>query len=278
MISPSGLLLKGPGIFIPVFFLSLQPAILSGQVLCQGSGSAALGGSFVCLQDPVCSFQNQAGMGFVERSSISVQHGRPFLLNDLGISTISGQFRAGRGAIGIAASTTGLRGFSQSSLWLSCGQSLHPQISAGVGLHFWSTSLRDQLLFAPGLGFTMGLQLRFLKTWVLGARLSHPFAWSRHPYAFKKTMGLQCGFARSIFDVGQLYAQVNIQPGDPIILCSGAQWKLNRQIIFRTGIRSGPLTFTWGIQLRFKKCLIDFSSMFRGDTGLSPLSAICYEW
>lgn len=278
MISPSGLMLRRPGKFIPVFFLLLPQISLPGQVLVQGSGSAALGGSFVCLQDPMCAYQNQAGLGYAERSSISIQHVRPFLLRDLGISSISGQFRAGKGAMGIAASTVGLSGLRQSSLWLSCGQRLHPQISAGVGLHFWSTSLREQFLYAPGLGFTMGLQVRFSKTWILGARLSHPFAWSRHPYAFQDPMGLQCGFARTFFDVGQLFAQVDILPGEPIILCSGAQWKLNRQITFRTGVRSGPLTFSWGIKVRFNKCLMEFSSMYCGDTGLSPLSALSYEW
>lgn len=278
MISLLGLMLKGPGKFIPVFFLSLQQAALPGQVLRQGTGSAALGGSFVCLQDHMCSFQNQAGLGFVERSSLSIQHARPFLLRDLGISSLSAQVQAGKGAIGMAASTMGLKGLRQSSLWLACGQRFHPQITAGVGLHFWSTSIRDQFLFAPGLGYTMGLQIRFRKTWILGARLSHPFAWSRSPNGIRKSMGLQCGFARSIFDVGQVYAQANIQPGIPIILSSGAQWKLNRQIIFRTGIRSGPLTFTWGLQLSFSNFLIEFSGIYSSDTGLSPLSALSYEW
>lgn len=278
MISPWGLMLKGPGMIIPVFFLLLQHAALAGQVISQGTGSAALGGCFVCLQDPKCSLQNQAGLGFLERSSISIQHGRPFLLKDLGISSLSGQFRAGKGAIGMAAATVGLNGLSQSSLWLSCGQRLHPQISAGVGLHIWSTSIRNQFLFAPGLGFTMGLQVRLSDSWILGTRLSHPFAWSRHPYGFRKPMGLQCGFARSIFDVGQLYAQVNIEPGFPITLCSGAQWKLNGQILFRTGIRSGPLSFTWGMVLKFQKYLIEFSGIYSSDTGLSPLSGLSYEW
>ena len=278
MISPSGLLLKGPGIVIPVFFLSLLHATTAGQVLCHGAGSAAQGGAFVCLQDPMCVVQNQAGLGFLEQSSVSIQHARPFLLKDLGISSLSGQFRTGKGALGIAASTLGLKGLSQSSLWLACGLRFHPHISAGAGLHLWSTSTREQFFHAPGLGFTLGLQVKFRKTWMLGARLSHPFAWSRHPFAFQNTMGLQCGFARSIFNVGQLYAQVQVQPGDPIILCSGARWKLNRQIAFRAGIQSGPPCFTWGIQLRFRKCLLELSGMYRGDTGLSPISALSYEW
>jgi hypothetical protein len=271
--------MKGPGKLIPVFFLSLLQANLSGQVEWPGAASAALGGSFVCRQDYMCSSQNQAGLGFAEHSSISIQHGRPFLIRELGITSLSGQFRTGKGALGISFATTGLKGLRQSSFWLACGLKLHPRVSAGAGLHFWNTSIREQAFFAPGIGFSLGLQVRIRDRWKLGVRLNDPAAWSQPPEAFAdESMSLETGAACSIFNVGQLFAELHIKPGMPIILCGGAEWSLNRQIVFRTGISSGPYTFSWGISFRFKRCVADFSFRYRSQTGLSPLSALSYEW
>jgi len=96
MISPPGWMLKRPGILIPVFFLSLVYGPVIGQVQWPGTAAAALGNSYVCRQGYMCTIQNQAGLGFIEQSSISIQHGRPYLLKELGISSISGQFISGQ--------------------------------------------------------------------------------------------------------------------------------------------------------------------------------------
>jgi hypothetical protein len=225
------------------------------------------------------SCQNQAGLGFSEHSSISLQHGRPFLLKELGVSTLEGQIRTGKGALGTSLSTLGLRGLRKSSFWLAYGQRLHPRISAGLGLHFWNTSIPEQAIFAPGISFALGLQLRIREQWKLGARIFHPFAWERHPDApLDRSMRIECGFAYSFFSVASLYSELHVYPGNPLILCGGAEWLLKRQIRFRTGIRSEPLTISWGILLAFKNCTAEFSCAYRSETGLSPTSAFCYDW
>ena len=279
MISQLGLKLKRPGIWIPVFFLSLMQARLCGQVQWPGCASAALGGAFVCLEGPLSSSQNQAGLGFTEHSSISIQHGRPFLLEELGVSTLSGEFCTERGALGILFSTLGLHGLRKSTFWLAYGQRLHPRVSAGLGLHFWNTSILEQVLFAPGLSFALGLQARIREQWKLGARILHPLVWERLRDApGDRSMRIECGFSYSFFSVASLYAELHVHPGAPLIMCGGAEWILNRQIRLRTGMRNEPLTFSWGILLAFKNCTVAFSCAYRSEMGLSPTSAFSYEW
>lgn len=279
MILPSGLMFKRPGMFIPVFFLAFMQASLQGQVQWTGSTPAALGGSFVCLDGPASSSLNQAGLGFAERSSVSVQHERPFLLKELGISALSGQFRTGEGALGIWLSTMGLHGLRQSSFWLAFGRRLHPRISAGVGLHCWSTSLKEQLFYAPGISFALGLQVRINETWRLGARVFHPVAWTRWPRGPEQSStSIEAGFAYSFFKVARLYTDLHVKPGAPLVLCGGTEWTLNRTVLFRTGIRSSPFTFSWGIEVRLKKCMAAFSCTYITQTGWSPSSALSYEW
>jgi hypothetical protein len=268
-----------PGKLIPVFFLSMLYASLSGQHQWPGSASEALGGSFVCLDGYMCSGQNQAGLGFTENSSISLQHAQPFLLRELGISTLSAQFKTGMGALGVMLSTSGLKGLRQSSLWLACGQQLHPHFSAGVGLHFWNFSIPEHAVYAPGISFALGLQLKITEQWRWGVRIFHPVSWTWTPASSPtETVSMETGFAYAVFRVARLYSELHVKPGTPLVLCGGVEWKLDRQILMRTGIRSEPLAFSWGISLGFRSCIAEFSGMYSTKTGLSPSSTLTYAW
>lgn len=279
MISPPWWMLKRPGILIPVFFLCLVHGSVDSQVQWQGTASAALGGSYACMQGYMCTVQNQAGLGTIEQSSISIQHGRPYLLKELGISSISGQFISGKGALGLALSTMGLRGFRQSSLWLAYGLRLHPDISAGVGIHFWNSTINEQLIYAPGISFALGLQIRIQEHWQLGARLFHPAALSsQSDLSQENLMSIEAGFSYSFFKVARIYTDLHIKPGAYITLCSGIEWILKQHTRLRTGICSQPFTFSGGISLNFTKWIVDFSFQYRTDTGISPLTSLTHAW
>jgi len=272
-------MLKRPGILIPVFFLSLVHATVASQVQWPEAASAALGGSFVCTQGYMCASQNQAGLGFIEQSSVSLQHALPYLIKELGISSFSGQFSSGSGALGLALFTQGLQGFRQSSLWLSYGLRLHSNLSAGMGIHLWNSTITEQLIYAPGISFALGLQIKINEQWILGTRLFHPTAWSSQTDLSKdQLMTIEAGFSYSFFRVAQIYSELHIKPETSLILCSGLEWILNQQIRLRTGICSQPFTFSWGISLGFTKWVAEFAFQYRTDTGLSPLTSLTHAW
>jgi len=279
MRSPKRLMLKRPGILLPVFFLSQIYLCAASQVQIPEAASIALGGCFVCLQANMCSSQNQAGLGFIEQSSVSIQHGRPFLLKELGVSSLSGQFISGRGAFGLDLATLGLRGFRQSSLWLAYGLKLHDKISAGLGLHFWNSTITEQFIYAPGFSFALGIQIKFREHWQLGTRLFHPTAWSSQAdLSQKQGMSMETGFSYSFFKVAQIYSELHIKPAAYFMLCGGIEWILKHNIIMRTGISSRPFTFSWGISLNFASWVADFSFQYRADTGLSPYTSLTHAW
>jgi hypothetical protein len=231
------------------------------------------------MQGYWCSGQNQAGLGFIDQSSISLQHSMPYLLKELGISSLAGQFTFPRGALGIVLSTQGLRGFRQNSIWLSYGLRLHPNISAGLGIHLWNTTLTEQLIYAPGISFALGIQIRVNKQWELGARLFHPAGWSaRTELSGQELMSIESGFSYSFFRTSRILFDLHINPGYSIILSSGMEWILNKQINLRVGICNRPFTYSWGISLKFTKWIAEFSFQYRTDTGLSPRTSLTHAW
>ncbi len=270
---------KRPGLLIPVFFLYLFHGTVSCQDQSPGTASAALGGSSVCLRGHWCAGQNQAGLGNIEQSSVTIQHSMPYLLKELGISSLAGQFTFQRGALGAEIETIGLKGFRQSSLWISYGLRLHPHISAGLGIHFWNATLTEQLIYAPGISFALGLQIRINEKWELGGQLVHPAGWSSQTgSSFHQQSSIASGFSYSFFRASRILFDLRINPGHSINLCGGMEWVLNKQINLRVGLCKQPFTYSWGISLKFAKWIAEFSFLYRADTGLSPLTSLTHAW
>jgi hypothetical protein len=279
MISPPRWMLKRPGILLPVFFLSLAHTTLTCQVHLPEAASAALGGCYITRQGFFCANQNQAGLGFIEQSSITIQHCKPYLLKAFGSSSISGQFRTGTGAIGIAMISQGLKGFRQTSLWLSYGMKLHSNISAGVGIHLWNSTLEEQFIYAPGISFALGLQSRLNDQWRLGAGLFHPAGWSASLQRYiGKQLTIAVGCSYSFFKSGHIYTELHIKPERGITVCSGVEWSLSPHTSLRTGICNRPSTFSFGVSLKFTKWIAEFSFQYSADAGLSPFTSLTHAW
>ena len=279
MISPPGLMLKRPGLLIPVFFLSLFPVRATSQWPWPETGSAALGGCYITGHGYSCAGQNQAGLGAIERSSFTFQHCRPYLLKEIGISTLAVQFKAGTGALGISMASRGIKGFRQTSMWLSYGMRLSPGISAGVGIHLWNSALPEKFIYAPGISFAVGLQIRINDHWILGGGLFHPTGWYSQPaFPIQHSMAIETGFSYTFLDSGHLYSEIHVQPGMGLMLCNGLDWTIHQRTVFRTGVSTKPFAFSWGISQEFRGWILEFSFQCRTDSGVAPLTSVTHVW
>jgi hypothetical protein len=272
-------ILKRPGLLIPVFFLLAIQALVSGQIVMPDASTAALGGAFVTRAGFSCAGLNQAGLGAREQNSLTLQHSRPYLLRELGQSSLSGQFLSGTGSLGIVLSTQGIKGLRQSSLWLSYGLKLHPDVSTGMGIHFWNSSLAEQAFHAPGISFALGIRVRIQQQWIVGAHVLHPASWrSLSLPSTSPGMTIAAGFSYTFLKTATIYSEVHIKPRSGIILVEGLEWQLNKKISIRTGFADKPLTFSWGISLLHSKWNIQFAFQYRAKSGTVPLSSLSHDW
>lgn len=279
MMSPLVWMLKRPGLLIPVFFLlHIQPCV-SGQHTWPETSMAALGGAFVTRAGFSCAGLNQACLGAREKNSLTLQHSRPYLLRELGQSSLSGQFVTGNGALGMVLSTQGIKGLRQSSLWLSYGLKLHPDVSAGMGIHIWNTSLPEQAFYATGISFALGIRVRIHQQWILGGHVLHPASWSSLSIpSAPEGMTLAAGFSYTFLKSAIIYSEVHIKPGYGIILVEGLEWHLNKRVSMGAGFSDKPFTFSWGISLRHTKWSIQFAFQYRTTSGTVPFTSLSHVW
>ncbi len=279
MIFPLLWTLKRPGWMIPVFFLLPAQLSVSGQHDWHESGSAALGGAFVTREGYSCAGWNQACLGAIEQHSLSLQHSRPYLLKELGQSSLSGQFTTGNGALGLYLSSHGIKGLRQSSFWLSYGMKLHPNVAAGMGIHLWNSSMAEHLFHASGISFAMGIRARINPQWVLGAHIKHPASWnSRAPAYTHTSMSLATGFSYTFLKSAIIYSEIHIIPPRGISLVEAIEWPLGKGFIMSAGFSSKPISLCWGISLSHSHWRLQFSFQYRSHSGTVPLSTLSHVW
>lgn len=277
MIFPQMWNLIRPGLVIPVFFLSLFP--VSGQIPWQEASVAAVGGSFVTRSGFTNARYNQAGLGWINRNSISLQHIRPFIIDELGISSISGQVPAGEGAFGATLSTFGIRGLCYTSTWLSYGMKLHPGITAGLGIHLWNSSIPEQIIFHPGFSCAMGIQARINDKLVIGGHVMHPACWSADTQGQQMNfMVISAGCSYTFFQTATFHSDLHIMPESHIQMCQGIELELKDRIGINLGMHNRPFSVSGGIVVLHLHWTIHVAFEYMIDSGSTPSSSLTYVW
>jgi len=262
MIFPHKWMLKRPGYILPVFFLSLCTVYVTGQISVLETTAAALGGVYVTRSGFMSASHNQAGLGWIDDHSISLQHCSPFM--KLGISSIAAQVKVQKGALGASISTFGITGLRQSSLWLSFGMKLSPDISAGLGMHFQTYSIPEKSFYHPGLGLALGIQGRINEHWVVGAHI--------------QKMIISAGCSYSFFNTATWYSELHCRPGHPIQFGNGLEWKLHKILRLMIGINNQPFTWSAGLALDHHKWRVDLAFQYVTDTGIIPYTSFHHVW
>lgn len=277
MISPQKWNLKRPGLLIPVFFLSLIP--MSAQLPWPEASIAAIGGCFAARSGYTNARYNQAGLGRINKNSISLQHSLPFIINGLGISSVSGQIQVGEGAFGAAFTTFGIRGLSTSSAWISYGMKLHPGITAGIGIHLWNHSIPERVIFNPGFSCALGIQARVNEKLVIGGHVLHPFYWTANEQSQQaQFMVISAGCSYTFFQSTTFLSDLHIMPDRKIQLCYGLALDIRESIKILFGMHNMPVAISGGIETVHLHWTIHISFEYLIDSGSTPSTSLSYAW
>lgn len=269
--------LKRPGLMIPVFFLSLFP--VSGQLSWPEASVAACGGCFVARSGYTVARYNQAGLGWIDQNSISLQHSLPFIISGLSISSISGQIQVGEGAFGATFSKFGIRGLSSSSAWISYGMKLHPGITAGMGIHLWTHSIPEQVIFHPGFSCAIGIQAKINEKLFIGGHILHPVYWTANEYSQQvQFMVISVGCAYTFFQSTTFHSDLHVMSGKKIQMCHGIVLENQESIKILLGMHNMPMAISGGIELVHLHWTIHISFEYMIDSGSTPSSSLSYAW
>lgn len=268
---------KRPGLLIPVFFLCMLH--LKGQSVAADCSALALGGTFVSRSGTSLPQGNQAGLGDVERTTLSIHHVRPFLAGDLGISSLSIQAAMTHGALGASLIHWGIAGLRHTSFWMAYGIRLSSGWLAGVGIHGWSKSTGEQLLHHPGFSFAAGVQWKVHDRFRWGSHLAHAAGWQsggpgHHALPLKLAMGGSLLVVQGI----TFHLEVVFISGNTFGWRSGMEWDSERGFLMQFGLRPDPLTVSWGCSFIHQNWILQAAVAFGQETGVTPSTALTRAW
>lgn len=274
---PQMRMIKRPGIWIPVFFLCFVPG--AGQSPWKGLPFPAHGGSLAASGGYGSVVQNQAGLGWAMDHSLTILHTRPYLLRELGISSICGQFQTGRGGVGVSFSTLGIPGFRYSEGWVSCGLQIHEVLCAGLGIHFWNTGTAERILHHPGISFALGVQAHASDRLALGAHVFHPAGWPPGPsQTGTGEMMVTAGGAWTLYGDISLYGDLQFTPDGLPVLHHGVALEMDGRILIFNSYIYRPFSISGGIRFILGPLTIHAAFSYRLDAGSTPFSSITYAW
>jgi len=269
--------MKRPGVLIPVFFLSCMSA--GGQFHAGEAIVAATGNSYAARIGLSATSMNQAGLGWVRRTSVSLHHQMPFVTTEVSVSSLAVQFPASRGAFGVSFSGYGIRGLRYSTTWISYGTELHPDVSAGAGIHFRAASIPGEVFYRLGTGCALGIQIRIGDEMMAGAHVMLPVCWSsRSGKRGTGDMTIATGISRTFFQSATLHAEVHIRPGETIRAGVGLEAMIAECVRLCTGFRHSPLTMACGVEVLLRSWSIQIAGEYLLDTGYTPHATLAYTF
>jgi hypothetical protein len=270
-------MLKRPGPWIPVFFLC--PCLVMAQSDGTATSVAALGGTFLVRTGYAMARHNQAGLGHLTLNSFSIQHTRPFLLDELGISSLSIQIPFSHGGAGTTLSHYGIRGLGYTSAWIASGIRVFEEWCMGVGLQFWNFSYPGQPFHHSGFSFAAGLSVEISELIQLGAHLSHPAGFfPGTPVHLSPPATLTIGGSWSLFSTAVYYVEMEFQSGQQIRLKHGLEWKAGEMLLVQMGMQSGPFTLSCGIGIELRRWYLHSAFTYNPDTGSTPYMSLHHVW
>jgi hypothetical protein len=266
-----------PGFLIPVFFLCF--CAVSGQHAWQESSVSAAGGTFVSRHGLSDGRYNQAGLGWTSEHAISLQHAQPFMVGELGIASLSLLLPAGKGGFGTTLSTFGIKGYRQTSAWISYGMKLHPGISAGVGLHIWNTGILGQMIYHYGVSCALGIQVRISRDLCLAGHVMHPASWSDlEPGLESRRMMISAGASYTFFQTATYHTDLHFYTAGYLQWCHGLEIPLVKTMKILLGMHNRPYSAAGGLCLEYHRWSAAISLEYLFDTGMTPSSSLMYAW
>jgi hypothetical protein len=264
-----------------ILFFVLLPAFAIGQNYPSGAKSASLGHASVALSDLWASYNNQAGLAFLEAPEVGAFFENRFLMQELNAQGVAFAmpFKKMEGTLGINLYRFGYSNFNDNKLGVTFAKKFGKVFSAGIQLnlhYFQQGGGYESILTATG---ELSLLLFLSENWTLGAHVFNPTRTSMASFDREKIP--------TVFRLGTAYAfsnkvQATIEIEKDLVydptFRAGVEYKPGKKVAIRAGLNSNPISPSFGLGLNFGDFVFDAASAWHQVLGFSPQAALTYKF
>ncbi|MDA3822788.1 MAG: hypothetical protein PF450_09305 [Bacteroidales bacterium] len=265
-----------PGIIIPVFFLSCFMTSFE-QGYYPDARSLALGK--ICSVPGTGPFPiaNPAALAGISERAIGAGHTSPFLLKEIGISSLETILPVNPGTFHIQLANYGLKGYRDFKWETSYGMVLGENLSAGISFLFYHTISNGELNYLWTLGIGGGIIYKLSENSILGFHVLNPYTignYSDFGPLFPSVLSL--GLSHKIYEDTKLFTEFSQSSNGLFRGKIGFEYHLKSELVLRAGYHTSPHSFSFGSGYRNRKFSIDMTFSWSTVPGFSPGIQILY--
>jgi hypothetical protein len=265
-----------PEFIIPVFFLSFFQAG-TGQSFLPGARSLALGSISSVGTSATNGLQNPALLGQAQNRSFTAGHARPFVIKELGISSLETIFTAHPGAFQFRVHAYGLKGYRIFSSELAFGMPLSERITAGVSFNYCNTVTSEQWNYLWSIAPGAGIHYTISPVTAVAILLNSPVSRGNyHGYGPLLPSALSIGLSHEIYQHTTLLAEITYLTPELLRVKTGIEYRLNRSVVLLTGYHSEPHSLSFGSALELGMLHIDLAFCWMAIPGVTPAITLSY--
>lgn len=242
-----------------------------------GSTGLMMGGIGAALTDANSLFANPAGVSSVQTTTLLLQAENRFLQPALSSVQAGILLPTNNETFGFRINHFGPGEYNEQEMALVYARPLSNVISLGGGIH-----LRQQRIPEYGmrrlLTFSLGVQMELLPNLALGTYLYNPIRQELTPDEYAPTLFL-IGARYQPSEQVQLLIEVEKDIDYIARVKAGIAYQLGDVLLLRTGIRTQPTNFSFGLGIPIGSHLqIDVGAWQHQQLGMSPLFHLSYQW
>jgi hypothetical protein len=262
--------------FIFYFFIISNTIAQSGITMVSGAKGAAMANAASTFQDVFSITSNQAGIAFLENTTVGLLAEQRFLSADIRQFGVVAAMPSKFGSFGLLIQTFGFDVYNEQKIGLTYSRKLSKKFAIGVQFDYLNTRISEYGSFS-GISFEGGLQAEVLKNLWLGASFSNPFKIEIAPDEYLPTQlnfGLSYRFSDKIF----LATEVQKDFEYPASVKVGLDYRIIEPLSIRLGVGTEPIQNSFGVGIHLKNLTLDFAARYHQILGFTPTFSMTYEF
>ena len=259
--------------------LLLSPLIkAAGDNYPVGAKASGMGNAAVMFSDVWSLYHNQAGLAFLNQTTLGFHFENRFIIEDLSLAATGFVLPTKTGVFGLSLSYWGFQLYNETKAGLAYSRNFGEKFSAGIQLDYMNVHI-SEFENKGAVVIEGGLQAQPVdKLWV-GAHIYNPTQTKISEYHQEKLptimrLGTSYMFGSKVL----LSVETEISSHANPVYKSGLEYQFIDNLFLRLGISTNPTLNTFGLGYVFKNIMADFAFSNHPELGIIPHFSLNYRF
>ena len=244
-----------------------------------GAQQAAMGNAAVMRPDVWSLWHNQAGLGFLTKTSFGIHYENKFLIDEYGYQAFGLALPSKYGTIGLAISYFGYKLYNEKKFGLAYSRAFGDRISFGLQVDYLHTHIEQEYGNEGAAVFEAGIMAKPFDNFFVGVHVYNP-TMSKLPIYEEEQIPTvyRFGIGYSLMDRAFVSLEYEKDIDFDTRFKAGLEYKAVKNFYLRTGIKTKPLENSFGLGYVFGNIHADIAFTNNDILGLTPHFSMLYSF